>query len=154
MNKSVVILVANGFDEVDFTEGQRAFVKSNIKASVISCEAGLVNSWRDNGWGHHFPVDAHVSTVLGSDYDCLFIPGGERSISKLSDNAHAKRIVRSFIDAGKPVAMQGNALDISAICERGDADIITGAGVEENPEFINTMIEKFTEDMVELQQAA
>lgn len=154
MNKTVVILVANGFDEADFTESQRAFAKLGTKVSVVSTETGLVNSWRDNGWGHHFPADANVSTVLGSDYDCLFVPGGERSIAKLATSAHAKRIIRSFLDAGKPVALQGDADEMLVACDRRDAEVITGTGVEKNEEFINTMIEAFTQDMVELKEAA
>lgn len=154
MNKTIVILVANGFDEADFTESQRAFVKVGAKMAVVSPDAGLVNSWRDNSWGHHFPVDAHVSTVLGSDYDCLFVPGGERSIAKLAESAHAKRIIRSFIDAGKPVAMQGNADELLVACDRRNATILHGKGVVKNDDFINTMIATFTQDMVDLKEAA
>lgn len=154
MDKSIVILVANGFDEADFTEAQRAFVKTNMKTVVVSCETGLVNSWRDNSWGHHFPVDANVSTVLGSDYDCLFIPGGSRSTAKLSDSAHAKRIIRSFIDAEKPVAMQGDAVELLEACERQNAFVVTGAGVTKNDEFIETMIETFAHGVVDLKVAA
>lgn len=154
MNKNIIILVANGFDEADFTEGQRRFAQKGAKVSVVSCDTGLVNSWRDSSWGHHFPVDQNVSTVLGSDYDCLFIPGGERSIAKLSESAHAKRIIRSFIDADKPVAMQGNATELLSACDRTNAYVLTGAGVVKNDDFIETMIETFTHGMVELKAAA
>ncbi len=154
MSKTVVILVANGFDEVDFTHAQRAFTQSDIKTVIVSVETGLVNSWRDNGWGHHFPVDAHVSTVLGSDYDCLFIPGGERSVNKLAENAHAKRIIRSFIDAEKPVAMQGLADDLLVASDRRNASIIHGAGLTKNDAFITDMVEAFSGVTVEFKAVA
>ena len=153
MNKSVVILVANGFDEVDFTEAQRALTQAGLKTVVVSVETGLVNSWRDQNWGHHFPVDANVSTVLGSDYDCLYVPGGERSVNKLVESAHAKRIIRSFIDADKPVAMQGNADDLLVASDRRDANIVHGAGLTKNDTFLGDMIAAFT-DAIEYKAVA
>ena len=153
MSKTIMILVANGFDEVDFTEAQRAFGAEGLKAKVVSVENGLVNSWRDNSWGHHFPSDANVSTALGADYDCLFVPGGTRSITKLSENPHTKRILRSFIDAQKPVALQGQATDLLALCERENAPIVSGAGLTKNEKFITDMLNTFAQGFVELSVA-
>lgn len=134
--QKIAILVANGFDEVDMTHAQRALAASGATLNLISTENGLVNSWttKSNGtgaWGHHFPTDANVSTVLAADYDCLYVPGGRRSIDKLQENAHCRRIVRSFFDAGKPMMMLGCAVELLASAERASDCIVTGAAESE-----------------------
>jgi len=108
----IAILVANGFDQHDFSEVQKALNGASAIVKVISPDQGLVNGWEGKGWGHHFPVDQALSTALGADYDMLVIPGGSRSMEKLKTTAHTKRFVNSFINAEKPVAMMCDAVDL------------------------------------------
>lgn len=122
MGKRIVVMVANGFDERDFSTTQRLLASQGAMPKIVSPENGLVNSWRaedgKEGWGHHFPVDAAISTVLAADYDGLLIVGGHRSIDKLKENAHARRIMRGFMDATKPVLLLGAAVEMLANAER------------------------------------
>ncbi|WP_029009474.1 DJ-1/PfpI family protein [Azospirillum halopraeferens] len=113
--KTIAILVANGFEETTMTEPQRALLKTGAALRTISPEQGLVNGWHGKAWGHYFPVDKQVGDVLGSDYDMLLLPGGERSIVKLLQNAHTRRIVGHFLDAGKPVAAIDEGVQLLAI---------------------------------------
>lgn len=124
--QKIAILVANGFDEVDMTHTQRALAGLGATLKIISTENGLVNSWTGTSWGHHFPTDANVSSVLAADYDGLFVPGGSRSVSKLKDNAHCRRITRSFFDAGKPMMFLGCAVELLAASERASGCTVTG----------------------------
>lgn len=135
MGKRIVVMVANGFDEQDFSVSQRLLASEGAVAKIVSSENGLVNSWRtEEGkdgvmlgkWGHHFPVDAVVSTVLAADYDGLLIVGGSRSIDKLKENAHARRITRGFVDAGKPMLLLGDAVQMLAAAERAKGYTVTG----------------------------
>lgn len=103
-DKNVAILAANGFDENQVTEIQRALTKARAHIKIIAPEAGVVNGWQGEGWGHHFHVDAQISEALGSDFDMLVLPGGMRGIEKLKQNLHAQRIINHFLDANKPVA--------------------------------------------------
>jgi len=114
----VAVLVANGFEEVHFTEVQRAFAGSGAQVTVISPENGLVNGWHDNSWGHYFPIDKQLGDVLAADYTALIIPGGKRSVDKLAGLAHARRIVTGFVDAEKPVMLFGHAPSLLATFER------------------------------------
>lgn len=127
--QKIVLLVANGFDETDMTHAQRNLAASGATLKIISSESGLVNSWVGTGWGHHFPTDGHVSTALAADYDALYVPGGRRSVDKLKDNAHARRIVRGFFDAGKPMMLLGCAVELLAVAERAKDTVVTGDAV-------------------------
>ena len=129
--QNIAILVANGFDEVDMTHAQRALAGLGANLKIISTENGLVNSWTGSSWGHHFPTDANVSSVLAADYDALYVPGGSRSINKLKENAHCRRITRSFFDAGKPMMFLGCAVELLAASERATGCTVSGDATSE-----------------------
>lgn len=112
--QKIAILVANGFEQADFTETQRALIAAAATVKVVSPDQGLVNGWEGQGWGHHFPVDQVLSTALGADFDMLVVPGGARSLEKLKTTAHTRRFFNSFINAGKPVAVFG---DVTALLD-------------------------------------
>jgi len=45
----------------------------------------------------------------------LLLPGGERSVAKLQQSAHTRRIVGHFLDAGKPIAAIDQGIQLLAI---------------------------------------
>jgi len=110
----VAIVVGNGFHQNDLTDMQKAVMAQGGTPRIISCETGLVNGWVEGGWGHNFAVEEPLSTALGSDFDALVIPGGERSIQKLKLTPHSKRFLNSFFNAGKPLALMDEAVSILA----------------------------------------
>lgn len=116
--KKTALLVANGFDEAHMTQSQRALLQAGAKVCVVSTEQGLVNSWNGTGWGHHFAVESHVGQTLAADFQLLVIPGGERSITRLMTNPHTRRIITSFADAKKPIAVFNEGIKLMAWAER------------------------------------
>jgi putative intracellular protease/amidase len=122
--KTVAILVANGFEEVDMTEPQRALLAAGTVPKLISPEQGLVNGWHGKAWGHYFPIDSSLSTALAADFDALLIPGGERGVEKLAGNPHTKRFIRGFMDGGKPVAAIGHAPILLIGAERANGRML------------------------------
>ena len=116
--KSVAVLVASGFEEVEMTEPQRALLAAGATVRLVSHEQGLVNGWHGRAWGHYFPVDVPLSTALAADFDALIIPGGFRSIDKLEGVAHTARFLRGFVDAGKAVALFGQSVRLLGQAER------------------------------------
>ena len=130
--KTVAIMVASGFDEDIFIAIQRAMLSVNAKLRVISRDAGLTNAWNGSGWGMSYPVDSTLSTTLAIDYDALIIPSGERHVTTLSPEAHAKRLMRAFTREEMPVLALEEAsalldlVDLAAPARDGD----TGVGVD------------------------
>jgi protease I len=123
--KSVAILVGSGFEESQMTETQRALLAAGATPKVVSMDQGLVNGWHGNGWGHYFAVDQQISTALAADFDAALIPGGERSVAKLAGNPHTRRMLRSFMDGFKPIAMLGAAPQLLALAERAKGRKVT-----------------------------
>ena len=114
--KTVAIMVASGFDEEIFIAIQRAMMSVNAKLRVISRDAGLTNAWNGSGWGMSYPVDSTLSTTLAIDYDALIIPSGERHVTTLSPEAHAKRLMRAFTREEMPVLVLEEASALPALC--------------------------------------
>lgn len=116
--KTVAILVASGFEEVQMTEPQRALLEAGATLKLVSPDQGLVNGWHGVAWGHYFPVDVAISEALAADFDALLVPGGNRGLEKLRENPHAKRLIKGFVDGGKPVAALSHAAILLASGER------------------------------------
>ena len=123
-DQNIAIIAADGFDEHQMTEIQRALVKATARVKIVAPENGIVNGWQGDIWGHHFHVDSPIHETLGSDFNMLVLPGGTRSIEKLKANPHTRRILNHFLDAKKPIAAIGGGVALLAL-----GDKVTGRTV-------------------------
>lgn len=151
MSKSLIgtkiaILVANGFDQQDFTDIQKTLNAAGASLKVVSPDQGLVNGWEGSAWGHHFPVDQQLSSALGADFDMLVVPGGQRSMDKLKTTAHTKRFINSFMTSVKKVVMFGDAVGLLEYAGQGsDASgyenvmVVSNADEQDVAEFLATV---------------
>jgi len=121
--KTVAILVASGFEEIEMTEPQKALLALGATVKLVGPES-LANGWHGDAWGHYFPVDQQIGTMLSADYDMLLVPGGARSLTKLGQSAHTKRIVSAFVDDQKPVALIGHGVEVLVIAERAQGTVV------------------------------
>jgi protease I len=119
--KKVAILVADGFEQVEMTEPRKALEKAGAETEIISLKKGKVKGWQHTDWGDEFDVNQTIDQAKAEDYDALLLPGGVMNPDKLRRNFGVQKFVRSFFDAGKPVA---------AICHGPwtliDADVARG----------------------------
>lgn len=116
--KKVAILVADGFEESEFTQPLEALKKAQAEVDVISLKPGKVKAWKDKDWGGEYEVDKTIDSVKGEDYDAIVLPGGVMNPDQLRTNRDAVKFVTHFVDKGKPVA---------AICHGPWTLIETGA---------------------------
>jgi len=100
---NIALIAASGVSETEMTAIQRALANKKWRAYVISPETGLIHSWADGAWGHCYPADGKIETSLGSDFDMLILPGGQRHVDKLLANPHTKRILTAMVAMKKPV---------------------------------------------------
>ena len=124
--KNVAVLVASGFEEIQMTDAQKALLALGATVKLIGPES-LANGWHGDSWGHYFPVDAQISATLSADFDMLLVPGGTRSLVKLAQTPHTKRIVSGFVDDQKPVALMGEGVEALIIADRAEGVTVTGA---------------------------
>jgi protease I len=117
----VAILVADGFEQVELQKPRQALDDAGADTCIVSPADATVR-----GWNHHDPADAFevnvgLSHANPDEFDALLLPGGVVNPDALRINAQAVAFVRSFVDAGKPIA---------AICH-GPWTLIEARGVKD-----------------------
>jgi protease I len=114
----VAILVDDGFEQVELTEPRKALDAAGAETKIVSPQAQQVRGWKTKDWGDSFPVQVPLDEARSVDFDALLLPGGVANPDHLRMNPKAVAFVKSFFDAGKPVA---------AICHGPWTIIETGA---------------------------
>ena len=113
----IAIVAAAGFIEQSLTNTQKALIAANLPFHVITPEGALVQGWHENAWGHHFMADEKLADVISADYCGLILLDGPNSADSLTENAHAKRLVKAFVDGSKPVLAIDDAIRLLIAAE-------------------------------------
>jgi protease I len=102
--KKIAFLATDGVEQVEYTEPRKAVEQAGATADLVSLKPGQVQGFNHLDKGDTFPVDKAVSDVSADDYDGLVLPGGVANPDVLRTDSDAVQFVRSFFEAGKPVA--------------------------------------------------
>lgn len=103
-SKHIAILATDGFEQSELMDPRQAFMDAGFKVDVVSLKAGSIKGWKDKNWGDEVSVDVELSKASPDDYDALVLPGGVINPDKLRMEPAAVEFVRSFDQAGKPLA--------------------------------------------------
>src|SRR6266436_2940869 len=102
--KKVAILVTDGFEQVELLQPREALDKAGAETKVVSPKDGPLKGWDMTNWGNEIPSDLTLDRARPQDFDALLLPGGVINPDKLRIEPKAVAFVKSFFDAGKPVA--------------------------------------------------
>jgi protease I len=103
--KRVAFLVANeGIEQVELTEPWKAIETAGGTPELIAPDEGEAQAFNHLDKADKFDVDRTVDEASADDYDALVLPGGVANPDNLRTHADAVEFVRSFFEAGKPVA--------------------------------------------------
>jgi protease I len=104
-NLKVAILVAEGFEQQEMTEPRKALDGAGATTQIVSPNQGEVQGWKHFDKADKFPVDVPLDQANADDFDALLLPGGVANPDQLRMKPEAVQFVKSFFDAGKPVAV-------------------------------------------------
>jgi protease I len=181
--KRVAILATDGVEEVELVEPRKALDAAGARTSLVSPKPDTIKAWQHDHWGGELRVDVPLERASADDYDALLLPGGVINPDKLRQDERAVRFVKSFFQAGKPVAAicHGPWMLIEADVVRGrtvtswpslhtdlrnagadwvDREVVTDEGLvtsrkpDDIPAFNKKMIEEFGEGVHEGQRRA
>jgi protease I len=103
--KTIAFLVASeGTEQVELTEPWKAVEEAGGKPELVSTESGEIQAFNHLDKADTFSVDKTVGDADVGDYDGLVLPGGVANPDFLRGDDNVRRFVRSFFEAGKPVA--------------------------------------------------
>jgi deglycase len=103
-NKRIAALVDNGFEQSELLEPKQALEAAGAKVDIVSPQNFRVKGWQHSDWSQGVSVDRHVDDADADEYDALLLPGGVMNPDQLRMNPAAVRFVKSFVEAGKPIA--------------------------------------------------
>ncbi|CAN5480628.1 type 1 glutamine amidotransferase domain-containing protein [soil metagenome] len=120
----VAILATDGFEQSELFEPKKALEEAGAVVLIVSLKDGKIQGWSEKNWGDSIGVDLTVAEANAEDFDALQLPGGVMNPDKLRMDEKAVSFVKSFFEAGKPVA---------AICHASwtliEADVVKGRTV-------------------------
>jgi protease I len=102
--RKVAFLATDGVEQIEYTEPRKAVEQAGAEAHLVSLEPGEIQGFNHLDKGDRFPVDKAVVQASAGDYDGLVLPGGVANPDFLRADKDAVQFVRSFFEAGKPVA--------------------------------------------------
>ncbi|MGW5398750.1 type 1 glutamine amidotransferase domain-containing protein [Streptomyces sp. NPDC003952] len=110
-----------GVEEVELTAPWQAVEAAGWNPQLVSTEPGRVQAFNHLDRAATYPVDHLLAGDTSDAFDALVLPGGLANPDALRMNERAVGFVRSFFQAGKPVA---------AICHAPwtlvEADVLRG----------------------------
>jgi len=180
LGKRVAILATDGVERVELLEPRKALDEAGARTVVVSPNTGKIRGWEHDHWGDDILVDQSLESVRADDFDALMLPGGVMNPDHLRQNESAVQFVRSFFEAGKPVAAICHApwMLVEAVVVAGrtltswpslrtdirnaggewvDREVVTDEGLvtsrkpDDIPAFNRKMIEEFAEGLHEPQ---
>ena len=100
----VAILVTDGFEQDELIKPRKALDDAGAHTEVVSPKDDTARGWKSTEWGESVKVDRRLNDVQPNEFDALLLPGGVMNPDKLRMDPKAVAFVKSFFDAGKPVA--------------------------------------------------
>ena len=102
--RRVAVLAADGFEKVELSIPMNALRLQGAKTDVVSLRHGRIRGVNLHEPASRVHVKKTVQEANPNDYDALLIPGGFLNPDLLRQSADAREFVRSFDEAGKPIA--------------------------------------------------
>jgi protease I len=119
--KKIAILATDGFEQDELLSPVEALKAAHADVKVVSPNKNEIRGWKSADWGEKVKVDVVLNEAQEMDFDALVLPGGVMNPDLLRRQPAAVEFVKSFFDAGKPVA---------AICHGPqiliEADVVQG----------------------------
>ncbi len=100
----VAVLATDGVEQVELTRPTKALREAGAQVDVVSPKAGSIQSFEHHDPSDPIEVDRSLSQANAADYDALVLPGGVINPDALRIDDQAVDFVRSFVEAGKPIA--------------------------------------------------
>ena len=103
--RTVAFLVANdGVEQVELTTPWEAVERAGGTPVLVAPETGKVQGRHHLDEGDVFEADRTIEAARAEDFHALVLPGGVANPDELRTRPDAVRLIRSFADAGKPIA--------------------------------------------------
>lgn len=100
----VLIMASDGYEQSELFVPLERLKDAGHQVDIAAPKTGEIKAWDKDDWGKSVTANKAISDVGAADYDALVLPGGVINPDTLRTDKQAIALIRSFADAGKPVA--------------------------------------------------
>ena len=100
----VLIMASDGFEQSELFVPLEKLKDAGHQVDIAAPEAGEIKAWDKDDWGKSVTANKAIADVGAGEYDILVLPGGVINPDNLRTDQTAIALIRSFADAGKPIA--------------------------------------------------
>lgn len=102
---ALVITTDFGVEEAELVEPAAALRNAGVAVTVASVGGGTIQTVNgDKDWASTVEPDAALADVVADQFDIVIVPGGTVNADTLRGDEAARKLLRAFADAGKPIA--------------------------------------------------
>lgn len=102
--RKVAVLATDGFEQVELTKPVEALKAEGAQVEIVAPKGGQIQGFNHHDKGQQVAVDRELSQADASSYDAIVLPGGVINPDALRLEPKAIDFIRSFAQAGKPIA--------------------------------------------------
>lgn len=102
--KTIAVLATDGFEQSELEKPVEALRQAGATVLIVSPKDGDIQGWEHHDKGRKVAVDRPLAGARAEDYDGIVLPGGVINPDALRIEPEAIAFIRSFADAGKPIA--------------------------------------------------
>ncbi|MDG4648088.1 type 1 glutamine amidotransferase [Roseibacterium sp. SDUM158017] len=103
-NAKILIISTHGFEQSELEVPRDTLRAKGATVHVATPNGKPVKGWDTDNWGREAEADLGFDRIEVADYDALVLPGGQINPDLLRVDDRALLVVRSFAEAGKPIA--------------------------------------------------
>ncbi|HEY3890244.1 MAG TPA: type 1 glutamine amidotransferase domain-containing protein [Caulobacteraceae bacterium] len=100
----VAVLATDGFEQVELEKPVEALRAEGAEVEIVAPKAGRIQGFEHHDKGRTVEVDRDLAHADAAQYDAIVLPGGVINPDALRLEPRAIAFVRSFAEAGKPIA--------------------------------------------------
>lgn len=102
--RKVAVLATDGFEQSELEKPVEALKAAGADVEIVSPKPGQIQGMEHDQKGRLVSVDRELAQADAASYDALVLPGGVANPDTLRIAPRAIDFVRSFAEAGKPIA--------------------------------------------------
>ncbi len=102
--RKVAVLATDGVEQIELTRPVEALKAEGAQVEVVSPKSGEIQGYNHFDKGDTIAVDRELSQADAGAYDAIVLPGGVINPDQLRLERGAIDFIRSFAQAGKPIA--------------------------------------------------
>lgn len=95
----ILVLLADGFEEMEAVTPVDIFRRAEIKTVTAGLHGGTIESSRKI----RIAPDTTIDEVRASDFDMIYLPGGQPGTTHLKNDARVLKLLNEFQSAGKMI---------------------------------------------------